>query len=146
MSQMTEVAPTLEGMKSIIQDANVDVEKLGVVMWASEQLFGEVIERKFEPYHHVVMKDPKRILRLQQVQPGNFRVDFILVDLDLMESGRVELQPMGFYLVRDLDEDSQHRMLGLYLSYLENKQRSKAAEAGIVIPDVRPPANVRATR
>jgi hypothetical protein len=141
---MSEVPSSmLDQIKDDLTKAGVEVDKLGVVMVGNEQIYGEIIDVKMEPMHSVRVRNPKRMLRLQQVQPGNFRVDFIVIDLDLITHGTVVLFPQGIYFLSELDADSQGRMMALYVNYFENKKRANAAAAGIVVPDVKPPANVR---
>lgn len=97
-----------------------------------EQLIGEMYAST--PGAVLEMTNPKRILRLQQVQNGGISISLMVGDLDLLESGKVQLIPQLAYRVRDQSEDSQYAILTLYKEYLDRKRITKAEEAGIVIP------------
>lgn len=137
---------TNEGMLALLKEDltkhGVEVDKLGVVMMGKELIYGEIQEVRLQP-HTALVKNPRRMIRLEQIQSGNFRVDFLLIDFDLISGGTIAVVPEGLYFLSELDDESQGRMLALYRGYLENKKRAKAAEAGIVIPENNKPVRLQ---
>lgn len=131
-TEMSKEEIALQQMKDKVTDeGHVNVDALMVVMMGQEQVLGECIGTTIEGQLEITLKNPKRFLRLQQVQPGNFRIDFLIIDLDHMSSGKATFFPSGFYYLKDMDTLSQLRMLLLYATYLENKKVARAAQAGI---------------
>jgi hypothetical protein len=126
-------------MKAKLREAGIEVETLVVAGVGTEQVMGEA-EAAYDPaqiWFHI--KNPRRLIRLQQMAEGGFRVEFALIDWDLMVGGRMSCQPSFFFRLGDLDAESQERYMGLYLGYLEHKKMERLAKSNIVIPEMQSP-------
>ncbi len=134
---MTTEAEKKESLEELIGElkGSVDPEKLAVFFIATgEQIMGESETDDPKPGELVKVTNPKRILRLQQVQGGGVSISLMVGDLDLLEAGVVSLIPTLVYRVKDQNVDSQLSIYGLYEEYLERKLSNRAVESGIVLP------------
>jgi hypothetical protein len=134
-------------MQNILDDLTkngVDPEKLCVLTCATEQYFGELVEYVDDGVApvRVKLKDPRRILRLQKVEPGNLRIDILLLDIDLVSSGVITFWPVVFYKLSDVCEDSRLRMMALYARYFKEQEQKRAAAAGIILPEPQTPPGI----
>jgi len=134
-------------MQNIIDDLTkngVEVEKLCVLTCATEQYLGELVsfnDNDASPVR-VVLKNPRRILRLQKVEPGNLRIDILLLEFDLVSAGEVVFWPVVFYRFTDVSEESKLRMLSIYARFFKEQEQKRAAAAGIVIPQMELPPGI----
>jgi hypothetical protein len=118
----------LHNLADELRSRGIDTDKLCVAICASEQYIGELVR--------VVLKDPRRIFRVQKVAADNesIRLQVHILNIDLVDSGTMTFWPVGFYKISDVSEESQIRMLGMYLLYFRSQEMQRAAESGIVIP------------
>jgi hypothetical protein len=125
-----------------------DLKKLGVEfprdlvvvgVGASEQILGEIQWPEGDVRapgkivgKAVLLKNPKRFMRLQTVTPKGVAVQFLIGDMDMVESGIIQVFPVYGYYLRDLDPQSFGSMLELYREFLEMKARR---DSKLVVPD-----------
>ena len=133
----------MQNLVADLEKNNVEVDKLCVAICASEQYIGELLEYYDEGAApvRVVLKNPRRILRIQKVSPGNVAIDVIVLDIDLVSAGTMTFWPVGFYKLSDISEDSRVRMLAMLARYFKSLEMQRAAESGIVIPTMETPPN-----
>jgi hypothetical protein len=120
-------------MSKDLAEKGIDPEQLGIVMYGQEQVFGEILDVTPDAGRSVRVKNPKRFLRLQRVEPNNFRVEFILIDFDLMTVGVADIVPQVMFMLKNCDEETRVRYYGMYLGFFEQKKLASAARAGIVV-------------
>lgn len=128
----------LNELQRELTDKGVNIPRLCVaILGGNDQVFGEIVndEGKVNPNEWVYIKDPKRFLRLQQMTQQGIVTNFIIGDMDMVESGKARFLPTGFYFISDLGEESQLAMLSLYMNFIDRKREATAREAGLVIPD-----------
>jgi hypothetical protein len=134
-------------MQAILEDLvknDVDPEKLCVLTCATEQYVGELVEYVDDGAApvRVKLKNPRRVLRLQKVEPGNLRIDILLLDIDLISSGEITFWPVVFYKLTDVSPESRLRMMALYARYFKEQEQKRAKEAGIILPEMQPPPGI----
>lgn len=96
--------------------------------------FDELSEH-VEKYKFVCVNDPKRILRLQQVQGGGVVLSYMMGDFDLVERGEINIAPTCWYRVASQSPKSAYAILTLYKEYLDRRMKHKAEDAGLVLPE-----------
>jgi hypothetical protein len=135
-----------EKAKDHLETNKVDTSKLGVVMIGNEQYLGEISDVTYSEQFSLSMHNPRRLLRLQQAkQQGRgiqYSVDFMVVDLDLIEEGDIKLFPTAYYMLDNLNEISQARILALYAQYIDDKQAARLAASGLVAPGINAPPGI----
>jgi hypothetical protein len=126
----------LKTMENDLTAEGVDPTLLAVCISAGEMLYGEATEtgHEFGPLR-VIMKNPRRFLRLQNLTDKGMQIRFLLVDLDHMSEGSIETYPTTFYWVRNLGEEARERMYGLMLQYIADMKTTRAARAGLHLPE-----------
>jgi hypothetical protein len=123
----------------MLTEKGVETQRLGVFGVIGEQILGEAEECPDDD-GWIVIKNPKRIIRLQEMgEGGSFRINFILIEWDLIVGGEIHARPEYHYSLKNLNEESQLRYLGLYAQYFEQKKMAAAARANIVIPEMQSP-------
>lgn len=117
-----------------LRKRKVVVEDLYVVYAGAEQLIGELMEPT-SPEEAIYLRNPKRVLRLQQVLPEGVAISFMIGDFDFLSSGWIKVvAPTLSYKVISQPEETQEFILTTYLNYFERKTVHKAEEAGLIVP------------
>jgi hypothetical protein len=126
----------LEQLTATLREKGVEVERLAVLSVGSDQIIGEIdyAESKQLTGRSVLVKNPKRLIRLQRMEGQSLSIDFLIGDLDFVSSGAVQVSPVYSYRINDINEESQTAMLGLLVMYFENRARNRAQAAGIQLP------------
>lgn len=125
----------LEKVVAELEEKNVNPDGLCILfIGTGEQVIGWC-EGTPIPGQPVDVLNPKRILRLQQVQGSGISISLMVGDLDLIEGGKVSLVPQLVAKVRDQNQVSQLSIYELYKEFLDRKVANRAVEAGLVIPD-----------
>ena len=154
MTEPTQNSPSeekpktrLDKLKEDLKTKDVSWDDMAVLMFgANEQIIGEIIaipDAKGIDFDYRLVnlsreiKNPKRFARLQRVTPKGITVDFIVGDLDLVESGVMQVFAVGGYWISELGEESQGALLSLYYDFLKNKEAARVASSGLIIPDMR---------
>ena len=141
--EASKAASKLEELTKALEKEGVDVGSLTVCMMGDEQFLGSVHETQHrEGGVYVKVRDPKRIIRIQQIHEGNLRIEFTLVDLDYIEKGEVEVYATAFYRLEEQSLMTRLRMYVLYLQYFESKKMMRAAAAGIQVPKIQLPEGI----
>lgn len=95
----------------------------------------------------VVVRNPRRLLRLQRIDGENFSVNFTFIDYDLVETGVISLVPQVAMLLKALDEETRLKfcvMLDAFLDKREKlKEMAKNGPSRLVIPDLQVPPDMR---
>lgn len=124
-----------EELSQKLEEHGVEVEKLYVIYAGSEQLIGELQDGLFKNNEKLYLKNPKRVLRLQQVLPEGVAISFMIGDFDFISSGAVTVMaPTLSYKVLMQPEETKQFILSTYLNYFERKTVHKAQEAGLIVP------------
>lgn len=132
---------TTEAQKAELTRVIAELEEKGVVATGLHILFistGEQLigwcETTPRPGEVADVLNPKRIIRLQQVQGGGISISLMIGDLDLLEGGKVSVIPQLVCRVIEQSPESQLSVFGLYLEFLARKVANRAVEAGLVLP------------
>lgn len=126
----------LEEVKKSLTEKKIPVGSLTMLMTANgEQILGEVEGSDPRPGEVLVVKNPKRVIRLQQMTQSGVSISFLVGDLDLLSEGSIKVIAISVYRVMDQSDDSAERILSVYNDYLSRKVAIKAEEAGLVVPD-----------
>jgi hypothetical protein len=127
-------------MEKELEDKGVCTNLLGVVAVGGEHILGEIVESSLcttelfdKEFLHI--KNPKRFVRMQFQRNGAIMVDFLVGDLDLMDSGSIVVKPTLAYALIDQSDNTKYEFYKLYLNYLERRSQARAAEAGLHIPE-----------
>jgi hypothetical protein len=124
-----------------LKDLGANPNAFAVVLTSDGQMFGEVEELVIGG--PTFIKNPKRFARYQKVSQkadGNQEVviNFMIGDMDLVESGNICVHANGGYYLGDIGESSAEAYLGLYAEFLVRKEGHMAEirrqPAGIVTP------------
>lgn len=133
---------TLEKLIEELEAKGVHPTKLAIFHVGSDQILSELAEdddfesvsEHIQKYGFINIDDPKRIIRLQQVQGGGITLSFMIGDFDLIEGGEINIAPSLWYRVASQNVPSAISILTLYKEYLERKTMNKAEAAGLVLP------------
>lgn len=105
----------------------------------SEQFIGEIQGKPPEIVNkRICLKNPKRFMRVQQMTPQGLAVQFLIGDLDMVESGLIQVFASYGYYLTSLCDQSRGAMLELFLDFLRRKRSSTSPivspPSGIIIP------------
>jgi len=123
-----------------LRDKGVKVEDLAVIgLSSTEQLIGELITSQSEGEEKTLtgplkLRNPKRFLRMQQMTEQGLAIQFMIGDLDMMDSGTVQVRGTFGYMLEDMGVEGQTSMLKLYLDMIQRKHMNRAREAGLHLP------------
>lgn len=126
----------IEELEKELISKGVDVEALHVAYVGTESIIGELDD---ESEGVLMLKDPKRVLRLQQVLDGGIAISYMVTDMDFMTSGLVCVKPNIHYPVFNQPEETKANIYESFIEYFKRKVINKAKEAGILLhPSVNP--------
>ena len=146
---MTQKTIDLEDVDKLIEELNqkgVVAENLAIFHVGSDQIMAELeggdddfdqLNEHIQKYGFVSIDNPKRILRLQQVQGSGVVLSYMMGDFDLVERGEVNIAPTCWYRVVSQSPKSIYAILNLYKEYLDRRMQLKAEDAGLVLPERR---------
>lgn len=118
-------------MKSELRQKHVDSHRLIHAIIPGDNVVGELQGWDGE---FLKLKNPKRLAKSQGVIPGKGAVISIsLIDWDMVDEGIINLKPIAYFLIRDMNEATQKRYFGIYLGHLQDKIIQSAKNAGIEI-------------
>lgn len=123
---------TIDKMMTELTGVGVDVSKLSVFYTGTDQILGEAETNK--DYPSFIVKNPKRVIRMQQMERNGLILTYLVSNLDLMQDGELRLTPHAWYRVRDQPEETQRVVFGLYLEFFERRAQQRIAESGLVLP------------
>lgn len=145
MSSPTDNSPTdlktiaiLNELTERLAARGVTVKNLAVFVLPGDQIIGEVdghirVPGSPELIGGVIkLRNPKRLLRLQQASQHGLQINFMIGDLDFMDTGFIEIQANVAYYIHWMNAESQIALLNLYYEFLNMKSADKA---GIALPD-----------
>lgn len=124
------VYESLAELKSALKEKKVSVEELYVFYLGNLE---QIIGKSFEPAPGAIctVEDPKRVIRITQVQGNGLSISMMVGDLDLLEAGKVKLIPQIVYKVTEQSDESQLAILTMYSEYLGKKS---VPASNLVIP------------
>lgn len=133
---MSDIEKFKEELKGIC-----DYDQLAVLMiGGAEQLVGEVEDGTHNDFvgKRVVLKNPKRYMRLQKVaQNGSsVSIDYFIGSLDGVEHDGSKLQviPVAGYWIKELGPFSQVNFLKILVGFFNHQKINKAMAAGLALP------------
>lgn len=107
---------------------------------AGESLIGEIVWKGVtDPW--LLAKNLRRVIRQQQRSPDGSTAGFSfgIADLDLIEDGEVNLNPLLVAHIDQMSISSRLRYAEMYLSFMKEREafqvRARAEEAGLTLPD-----------
>jgi hypothetical protein len=121
-----------------LRQKGVTYSRLVVVSDGNEQFIGEEPTAERLAGRELTLYNPKRFVRFEMrnpQNPGMVYIDFMMGDLDMIDSGMIQIKPTIGYWINQQSIDCQINMSKLYLEYFERRVKTKAAEANLVIPD-----------
>lgn len=130
----------LDQLKKQLREKRIKVEDLVVVsINAGETIIGELITSQSQGEEKTLtgplkVRNPKRIIRLQQMSQQGLSIQFMVGDLDMLESGTIQVRSNLGYLIEDISVESQTALLHLYRDFLDRKAENRAREAGLHLP------------
>ncbi len=121
-----------EELAKQLKEKGVDVSRLVVCFIGTDQILGESTRPVTDA--PIAIKNPKRVVRIQQFVEGGIVISLMIGDLDFVTEGLLFVKPAAEYYVQDQSEESQTNVYESYLDYFKRKVVNKAKEAGIVMP------------
>lgn len=128
----------LTELKKFLSEKGIDLTQMMFVSSGSEQMLGIY---GGESAGKLTLLNPLRLFRIQRIsQAGSMDINFMVGDYDLMtEESLLTVVPQVFFRLDAQPVETQLAYGGLIANFLDNKAKSRAAEAGIVMPQlVRP--------
>lgn len=129
----------LKELKTYLSEKGVDLTQMMFVSSGSEQILGIY---GGESAGKLTILNPLRLFRIQRLgQGGTMDINFMVGDYDMMtEDAHVTIVPQVFFRLDAQPVETQLGYGALIANFIDNKAKSRAAEAGIVMPQlVRPP-------
>jgi hypothetical protein len=128
-----------------LKQRGVIAKNLVIFHVGSDQIMAELhedddfnhINEKLKKNGFICIHNPKRILRLQQVQGNGVILSYMMGDFDLVEQGQINIAPTCWYRVVSQSPKTVLAILNLYKEYLDRKVHLKAEDAGLILPERR---------
>lgn len=106
---------------------------LVIVHAGADQIIGELLSVHSDGGMDI--KNPRRILRLQQVEPSGAVVfGLMIADFDFIAEGTLTAYPDVKYHVREQSESSKISIYSALIDYFDRKVENQAQDAGLVLP------------
>lgn len=139
----------LEKVEARLREKGVEPGSLVVFRVLEDHIVGETVEAlKLEEMvlKPVLVRNPRRLLRLQRIDGDNFNVNFTFIDYDLVETGVIALVAQVAMLLKALDEETRLKFCIMLDGFLDKREKLKEmirnGPSRVVIPNLQMPPDM----